>query len=382
VKAKAQIAMATLLAGSAAMMAGSAAFSQSNPEDSDPPAATAYDFQPEPELPQIPAPPELAGDAYPECRDDHENGATYLDRADRINACTVALDTYYLKVLLPHREAMIVYQNELSRLYTQDVAPNRLYSEKSKNSFYQAMMRQHARANPDGAIMAQSRALEARYAADRAILEDRFCYNTGCKGYPNPVKAFPTEVKLIQAELMAEAAGENFDVDAAAARIASGASVDEVTELKSGKKPKSAKKAESNQGCKRARKRGGFLGSILGGAASAFGGLSAAQSALVAGFSGVVVGEIACQLDEEEKVEATKATVTVLEAEEVGATAEWISPTRQGVSGSSTVTALNTEPNGRRCLTITDVAIIDGAETRVEKQMCRASDGGQYMLVA
>lgn len=354
----------------------------SAPDDAEPSAATAYDFQPEPDLPEIPAPPELAGDAYPECRDDHESGATYLDRADIINACTIALDTYYLKVLLPHREAMIAYQNELSRLYTEDVAPNNMYGEKSKNGFYSAMMRQHKRANPDGAIMVQSRALEVRYAADRTKLEDRFCYNTGCNGYADPVTAFPTEVELIQAELMAEAEGKDFDVDAA--RIAAGESVDKVTETKKSKKAKKKKKGKSasNQGCKRARKRGSVLGSILGGAASALTGMSATKTALLAGFSGLVVGEIACQLDEKEQEVATQATEAVLEEAEVGAKAEWVSPTRQGVSGSSTVTALNTEPNGRRCLTITDVAIIDGAETRVEKQMCRASDGGQYMLVA
>ena len=347
-------------------------------EGGEPSAASAYDFQPEPDLPAIPPPPALAEDAYPDCRDEHEKGANYLERADLINACTVAIDTYYLKVLLPHREAMIAYQNELSRLYVEDVSPNNAYSEKSKNSFYEAMMRQHARANPDGALMAQARAAETRYYADRARLEDRFCYNTGCSGYTDPVKAFPAEVQAIQQQLMA---------DAAAADGAGEASSDDAKTAKPSRKERKAarkreQQAEAEQGCKRARKRGSALGSFLGGAAGAFGGFGRTGSALLSGFSGLMVGEIACQLDKKEQEEATKATVTVLEAEEVGATAEWTSPTRQGVSGSSTVTALNTEPNGRRCLTITDVAIIDGSEIKVEKQMCKAAEGGQYMLVA
>ncbi len=74
--------------------------------------------------------------------------------------------------------------------------------------------------------------------------------------------------------------------------------------------------------------------------------------------------------------------LAVVEQEKVGAVANWQSPTRGGVSGSSTVTALNTEPNGRKCLTITDVAIIDGEETRVSKQMCRGSGDAKYAIMA
>jgi hypothetical protein len=43
---------------------------------------------------------------------------------------------------------------------------------------------------------------------------------------------------------------------------------------------------------------------------------------------------------------------------------------------------INTEPNGRKCLTITDVAIIDGEETRISKQMCRAAGESKYAITA
>jgi surface antigen len=104
---------------------------------------------------------------------------------------------------------------------------------------------------------------------------------------------------------------------------------------------------------------------------------------LIAGAVGaVLVGEIACKLSEDEQKKAAEATFAVVEQEQVGAVAKWQSPTRGGVSGSSTVTALKTEPNGRKCLTITDVAIIDGEETRVAKQMCRGAGDSKYAIMA
>lgn len=352
--------------------AGDTLDSGPNPEDTD--SSSAYERPPEPPLPVLPDPPKLPGESYPDCREEYKKGANYLDRADLINACTIAIDTYYIKVLLPYRQAMIDYQNEISRLYTEEVAPNNLYNEGSKNSFYTAMIAQHEASNPGGANMAQARAAEQRYHADRSYLEDRFCYNTGCGAYPDPVTAFPQEAEAISQALLAE-------------QIAAG----EVPATKSGKKSskKSAasskpgsSQADARQGCKRARKRGSALGSFLGGALGSFGGLGRTGTALLTGFSGLMVGEIACKLDAKEQEVASKATVEVLSEEKVGATAEWISPTRQGVSGSSTITDLKSEPDGRRCLTITDIAIIEGEETRVEKQMCRAKEGAAYVLVA
>jgi hypothetical protein len=67
---------------------------------------------------------------------------------------------------------------------------------------------------------------------------------------------------------------------------------------------------------------------------------------------------------------------------DVGTTATWTSETRANVSGSSTVTAA--EPaagDGDQCLTVTDVVIIDGEETRAPKRMCRRPPANRYVRV-
>ncbi|MGJ8537828.1 MAG: hypothetical protein ACSHW2_11790, partial [Parasphingopyxis sp.] len=59
-----------------------------------------------------------------------------------------------------------------------------------------------------------------------------------------------------------------------------------------------------------------------------------------------------------------------------------VSPTRADVSGSSTVTALNSRPNGARCMDVTDVVIVSGEETRISKRMCRGPGESRYTLAA
>ena len=125
-----------------------------------------------------------------------------------------------------------------------------------------------------------------------------------------------------------------------------------------------------------------LLGGIFGGVVGSAAGLDKIGTLIASAAGAVLVGEIACKLSQEEQEKAAEATIAVVEQEKVGAVAEWQSPTRGGVSGSSTVTALNTEPNGRKCLTITDVAIIDGEETRVSKQMCRGAGESKYAIMA
>lgn len=351
------------------------------------PEPSPYDQTPEPPLPQMPPVPTLPDTPYPDCREAYREGANYLDRADLINACTVAIHTYYLTVLLPHRQTMIDYQNELTRLYLEQVVPNTAHRAASSNAFYDEMIARHNRANPDGADMAAARAAETRYAGDRAYLEDRFCFNTGCGQYGDPVARFPDEVAEMQRQALAEmqAAEATLKADKADRSdkgdkpAKSGKSE---TSKREGKTDQKVRNQAQDKSCKRARKRGSALGSFLGSAAGAFGGLGRTGSALLTGFSGILVGEIACKLDEKEQEAATQATVTVLAQEEVGARAEWTSPTREGVGGSSTVAAVDASPNGKKCLTINDVAIIDGEETRVSKQMCRAPGAASYVLVA
>lgn len=304
----------------------------------------------EPPLPALPPTPVLDTTSYPECREDFQKIAAPFDKAEDTNRCTLLLDQYYAGVLTPFRQEMIDHQNALSALYNDQVGGQMKYSQASRDQFYKDMMQEHADSDPDGSNLADYRTSEARYQEDRAYLQDRFCFNTGCGGYP-----VPTYVAVEEEETKSASSSD---------------------------KKKSAKKSSGSQKCKKSRKRGGFLGGVLGGVVGDAAGLGTIGTIISSGVGAVLVGEIACKLTDKEQKVAADATVAVTEKEEVGATAEWKSPTRSGVSGSSTVTALNTEPSGRRCMNITDVAIIDGEETRVAKQMCRGPGESRYTVMA
>lgn len=300
----------------------------------------------EPPLPALPPRPELDRARYPACRESYQQSPTPLGRAVAINACMGQIDDYYRDVMLAYRQTMIGYQGQLSSLYTDRVSGDRRYAATTRIAFYGRMMAEHSASDPEGANLAAYRGMDAQYQTDRAYLQDRYCFNTGCNGYPvpQPVVAQPAVKK---AEI-----GKDTPKDIA------------------------------DKKCKRARKRGGVLGGLIGGAAGSAAGLNGVGTALAGAFGGLVVGEIACQLDEKEQKVAAQATVDVTKQEAVGATASWQSPTREGVTGSSTITALNTEPNGSKCLSITDIAIIEGEETRVAKRMCRKKAGEPYTVMA
>lgn len=83
----------------------------------------------------------------------------------------------------------------------------------------------------------------------------------------------------------------------------------------------------------------------------------------------------------DEQRQAADATERAL-AGPVGTAVSWTSESRPGVSGSSTVTAVDAAaPDGSQCLTVTDVVIIDGAETRAPKRMCRIPPSTRYVRV-
>ena len=65
----------------------------------------------------------------------------------------------------------------------------------------------------------------------------------------------------------------------------------------------------------------------------------------------------------------------------VGTEASWQSDTRPNVHGSSKVTAQKQLADGSQCMTVTDVVIVDGQETTVPKQMCRAPGKSGYVKV-
>ena len=131
------------------------------------------------------------------------------------------------------------------------------------------------------------------------------------------------------------------------------------------------------------RQGSAMAGNILGGIANrAIGGRASAVTSFVPlnVFTTMLTDAIACQLDKEEQKKAVAATEQAVQGG-VGTRSTWTSATRKGVTGSSVVTAANTRADGRSCLTVDDVIIVEGEETTVSKQMCR-SPGGQYVLAA
>lgn len=199
------------------------------------------------------------------------------------------------------------------------------------DQFYRLHMLPYREASgPGGARQAAYRAIEARYSADRAYLADRFCFNTGCNGY-----AVPATTKGSAKQRQGARLGMEVDL---AVRGGEG--------------------GDRTRQCRRGggQPAGGFAGGVDGGAAKLDGRGVIMSVLLGAGLS----VEIACRLDEEERKAAANATLALIKRENLGATAAWISPTREGVSGSSTITGLGTQPNGKRCLSINDIAIIDG----------------------
>ncbi|WP_285709150.1 hypothetical protein [Erythrobacter oryzae] len=158
--------------------------------------------------------------------------------------------------------------------------------------------------------------------------------------------------------------------------------------LGSGKR--GADKADACGKGKKGDKGRGVLGGILGGAVDEVTRSARLPSFVpVPSFSDQITESIACKLDPEEQKQAAEATLEATRAAdggaqpEVGASAQWTSASRENVSGTSTVTARDNAADGARdCITVTDVVIIEGEETRAEKRMCRAPSSARYSIVA
>ena len=131
---------------------------------------------------------------------------------------------------------------------------------------------------------------------------------------------------------------------------------------------------------------GGILGSIAGGAAGRAGGLF--NFVPIAGLTDQLTAAIACKLDPEEQKQAAEATLEATRGDDsgqvdVGAMSAWTSETRDDVAGTSTVVARNDEAgNGYQCITVSDVIIVKGEETRADKRMCRQPPAVRYALNA
>ena len=142
-----------------------------------------------------------------------------------------------------------------------------------------------------------------------------------------------------------------------------------------------------NGGCPKGKKGsragrnilGGILNDAIGDVAGRTGFGSYLPSAEVAG---TLTDATASRLDPAEQVQAAAATEQVTRGEAVGATANWTSETRENVRGSSTIIARNDEADGRRCMNVTDVVIVEGEETKVSKRMCKRPGEARYVIAA
>jgi surface antigen len=133
----------------------------------------------------------------------------------------------------------------------------------------------------------------------------------------------------------------------------------------------------------RNRRRGRGIGGVLGGVAGAFGGRIGGAAGVVTSVLpvGALLGEaIAGLLDCREQRQAATATEEAVRGG-VGTTASWESETRPNVTGSSTVTAADTSSAEGACMTVTDIVIIEGQETRAPKRMCRRPPNNRYVRV-
>lgn len=164
-----------------------------------------------------------------------------------------------------------------------------------------------------------------------------------------------------------------------------------------GRVTRSATSTDSD-GCPKGKKKS-VGGAILGGLAGQVVGNQVSRTGVgtyvaLPDFEDQLSKAIACKLDPEEQKLAAEATLTATRSNdeadgappEVGSSAAWTSNTREGVSGTSTVTSRQGPPGGAAagadCLTVTDVIIVDGQETRAEKKMCRAPGSKRYAIVA
>lgn len=149
-------------------------------------------------------------------------------------------------------------------------------------------------------------------------------------------------------------------------------------------KERKSDSAETTKCQPKKKKRGGMFGAIAGGIANSALGVAGVPTGI--GMLALPVGSLLTdaiirKLDCKEQVKAATATDTAVRGG-VGTTSTWASDTRPGVKGSSTVRDQRAFADGGSCMLITDVVIVEGEETTVDKRMCRKPGGGNYVLAA
>lgn len=131
------------------------------------------------------------------------------------------------------------------------------------------------------------------------------------------------------------------------------------------------------------RQAGRAIGSIGRGILGRVGGAGGAIANNLLPMASLLDNAIMSLLDCDEQNKAASATEEVVERAErggVGTTSTWESDSRPGVTGRSTVTAVDNS-GGQQCMTVTDVVIVDGEETTAPKQMCRRPPSNRYVRV-
>lgn len=282
----------------------------------------------QPALPEWPAAPVMDDRSYPDCRHAYRARNLARYRAEDAGLCIEQIDAYYNEVLVPFRTQITAHQEALGTL-EQLVSNGRAAYEPARVDAYLAeLSAAHEAAGPDGASFAAYGAAETRYRDDRAFLEERFCRYAECEDYQ--LTAITTERDIDDGmHACGDAPGDTIYFE-------------------------------------------GLFGRALN---------WARNIPTETGLTNAIVA-IGCRLEPEERQRAAEARDRVIEQDEIGATAQWISESRPEVSGSSTVTARNSQPNGAICLDITDVVIIDGEEQRAVRTMCRAPGESRYVLQA
>ena len=146
---------------------------------------------------------------------------------------------------------------------------------------------------------------------------------------------------------------------------------------------KERKSDSAGQTCQPKKKKSGMFGAIAGGiAGAAIGGWGGPGLGMLSlPVASLLTDAIMRKLDCKEQVKAATATDNAVRGG-VGTTSTWESETRPGVKGSSTVRDQRASADGGSCMLITDVVIVDGEETTVDKRMCRKPGGGNYVLAA
>ncbi|HYJ28755.1 MAG TPA: hypothetical protein VEW25_00255 [Allosphingosinicella sp.] len=127
------------------------------------------------------------------------------------------------------------------------------------------------------------------------------------------------------------------------------------------------------------RRRGNMIGG-LGGRILNRAGVPSSVAGVGIPTEAVLSETITSMLDCREREQAATATNEAIRGG-VGTTTSWQSESRPNVSGSSMVTGQRAEAGGGECMTVTDVVIVDGEETRAPKTMCRRPPHNRYVRV-